>query len=149
MTVAKHLHGVGKTDAIKSSFEKKLEYMQCLLKTWKNAGKRDDSFWPESLRALAEWNVPELGIYEWSSNNVTKRGGRYKDQVARYWKLQGDAQEVGNSVDDSPKIVRLKAENVRQGEQIMRLQWEVMEYRDEIIRLNPKSDILTRIPFPQ
>lgn len=147
MTKAKHLHGAEKTDVVRTSFDSKLKKMAETLKSWRKMGKRDDAFWPESLAQLKSWEAAEEGIFKWTSNNITKREGNYGKQVAQYWKLREKAAQIPN-VDDEAAPSRLKRENVRLGQQINELTWEVMDLRDELIRIDPKNTLLARVLFP-
>jgi hypothetical protein len=147
MTKAKHLHGAGKTDVVRTSFENKLKKMDETLKRWKKTGKRDDSFWPKSLVELKSWDEPGEGIFKWTSNNITLREGEYSKQVERYWRLQEKAAPIPK-VDEGAEPSRLKRENVRLSQQINELTWEVMDLRDELIRIDPKNTLLARVLFP-
>ena len=149
MTYAKHLHGTSKTDAVKSSFENKIKHMERVYRSWKKAGTRDDQFWPTSLRELRLWEHPDAGIYSWTSPNVTLRNGRYKKLIERYWKLQDGAARLPSGQEpESSETQRLKKEVVKLAQQVSTLTWQIMDYRDEIIRIDPNNKMLQRIEFP-
>ncbi|WP_312946515.1 hypothetical protein [Agrobacterium sp.] len=151
MTKAKHLHGTEKSDAVKKSFDNKLAKMAETLKRWRRSGERDDSFWPESLAQLKSWHSPTDDIFEWKSNNVTKRDGKYAAQVQLYWSLRERALQLPKTaLGDNQKIEpsRWKKENVRLAQQITQLTWEIMDLRDELVRIDPKNSLLARMMFP-
>lgn len=147
MTCAKFLHGSAKTLFVRSSFERKLDLMNALLKKWKSTGREDGDFWPTTLSAFASWNSPDDGIHKWTTPNVMSIDGRYKDLVDRYWKLQKEAKEtlkprIKEESQQLKTIVRLL------GEQNTQLVWQVMELRDALVRHDPNDPVLKKVRFP-
>ncbi|WP_085031530.1 hypothetical protein [Ensifer aridi] len=148
MTRAKHLHGAGKTEAVRGSFEKKLEHMQRVLNSWVKSGERDDQFWPKSLTHFREWESPSDGIYGWTSPSVTNRKGRYEELVARYWNLQAKAMRFASIGGRSAETKRLKNSIRVLAEQNAVLNWSIMELRDALVRVDPKNPALSKVKFP-
>lgn len=148
MTRAKHLHGASKTEAVRGSFEKKLEHMKRVLDGWIKSGELDDRFWPQTLVKFREWESPDDGIYKWKSPSVTKSEGRYQDLVARYWELQGLAKKFNSKASRSAEVMRLKDTVRALAEQNALLTWQIVELRDALVRIDGKNAVIQRITFP-
>ena len=149
MTQAKHLYGAGKSEAVRNSFQKKLEAMKFTLRAWKKAGIRDEKFWPDSLRSLKDWDSPAEGIHSWKSNNITQGDGDYADLVKSYWRLQEQAAKLPKPSNErgGSEPTRLKQEVVRLGQQISELTFGLMDLRDALVRVDPKNEALDRWSF--
>lgn len=149
MTRAKNLYGETKSDFVKKSFENKIAYMKRVRDIWKKAGRRGDDFWPDTLVLLKEWDDPEAGFHKWKSNSVTtKNNSNYGHLVKDFWDLQADVASIPSVGEDGPEVRRLKRENVRLATQVSAMIFEIMDYRDEIIRMDPTNSFLRATPFP-
>ncbi|MBY5565920.1 hypothetical protein HFO55_01415 [Rhizobium leguminosarum] len=148
MTVAKNLYGSEKTDVVRTSFQNKISYMQQVYRSWKKAGRRGQEFWPATLVALKSWHDPDGGYHEWSSNNITTKNGNYSDLVDAFWELIDNAALIPADGEDGPELRRLKRENKRLALQVSTLTWQIMDYRDEIVRIDPNNTFLKATPFP-
>ncbi|TBY02095.1 hypothetical protein [Rhizobium laguerreae] len=148
MTRAKHLQGSDRTGVTKASFTNKIAEMKRVLKSWEKRGKKDDSFWPDTLAGLADWDDPEKGIYRWTSPNVTQRSNKtYGDLVTTYWELQEDALPFLNG-DGLDTLQGAKNLNQALSQQNSSLLWQVMELRDALSRVDANNEVLNRLPFP-
>lgn len=137
-----------RTKVTKASFENKIGEMRRVLKSWRSKGTKDESFWPDTLAGLADWDDPDKAIYRWTSPNVTQKSNEtYKDLVADYWQLQKDALPFlnGGGLDTLQGAKKL---NKALSEQNTTLVWQVMELRDAISRLDANNEVLKRVPFP-
>ncbi|MEH0292483.1 hypothetical protein V6R98_09770 [Agrobacterium sp. CCNWLW71] len=148
MTRAKHFQGTDRTDVTKASFTNKIAEMKRVLKSWKARGKKDDSFWPDTLADLADWDDPNNGIYRWSSPNVTQRSSEtYGDLVKAYWDLQDKALPFLNG-DGLDTLHGAKNLNQALSQQNSSLLWQIMELRDALSRVDANNEVLKRLPFP-
>jgi hypothetical protein len=125
--------------------------MERVYKSWKKSGVRDDQFWPSSLVALRSWNDPEAGIFSWKSPNVDTANGNYADLVKRYWKLRKRGDPISKSNLEGPRtseVQRLKRQVIKLSQQVGTLTFQIMDYRDAIVLIDPKHSILEEIEFP-
>ncbi|MGR8963706.1 hypothetical protein ACU8L2_23405 [Rhizobium leguminosarum] len=149
MTKAKNLYGQNKTDFVKTSFQNKIDYMKALRDRWKKSGRRGNEYWPDTLESLKGWDDPEGGFHKWKSNSITRESSlKYGDLVKEFWKLQEEIAAIPSDGEDGPEIRRLKRENVRLATQVSAMIYEIMDYRDEIIRMDPANSFLKATPFP-
>lgn len=148
MTLAKYSHGPEKTAIVRRSFEAKIARLREVYSKWKKVGKRGSDFWPETLLALRAWDEPELGIFRWSSKSIDKISGSNRDLVEIFWQLQEKVKLIPANGDESTEVQRLKIENSKLATQNSALLFEIMDYRDEIVRIDPKNSFLKTTPFP-
>jgi hypothetical protein len=149
MTKAKNLYGGNKTDFVRTSFENKIAYMETTRDKWKKSGRRGNEFWPNTLVLLREWDEPEAGFHKWTSNSVTRGNSAiYGTLVKAFWDLQENVAKIPSNGEEGPELRRLKRENVLLSTQVSAMIYEIMDYRDEIIRMDPGNSFLKATPFP-
>lgn len=148
MTRAKNSFGPRKTEIVNQSLRDKLQRMREVLAVWKKSGRRGNEFWPRSLVELRNWDEPENGLHRWASKSVDAKSGKNSELIDEFWELQQAVALVPVRDEDSPELRRLKKENVKLLVQNTALINEIMDYRDEIVRMDPNNSFLRSTPFP-
>lgn len=141
---AKRLRREERSDFVIASFSNKLKKMRAIIQSWKETGRPEGAFWPDTKVALRQWHAPEEGIYRWGSPNIDSPGGPNRDLVEEWERLRSEGVLIPTG-STSLKLENdeLKRINRKLAEQLASRTFQVMELLDAVATLDGNHRLLT------